>query len=39
MATPAGSKVDATRYLAAWTEFLAWFPDETAYAARLEGLR
>jgi hypothetical protein len=39
MVTPAGSTVDATWYPRAWTEFLAWFPDEAACAARLEGLR
>ena len=30
MVTPAGSKVDATGYPGAWTEFLAWLPDEAA---------
>ena len=36
MVTPAGSNVDATGYPGTWTEFLAWFPDEKAYAAHLE---
>ena len=30
MVTPAGSNVDATGYPGTRTEFLAWFPDETA---------
>ena len=39
MVTPVGSKVGGTGYPGTWTEFLAWFPDEAACAARLEGLR
>lgn len=39
MVTPAGSKVDATGYPGTWTEFLAWFADETACAGYLERLR
>ena len=35
----AGSKLGETGYPGTWTEFLAWFPDEAACAARLEGLR
>ena len=30
MVTPAGSKVGATRYPGAWTEFLAWSPAKAA---------